>query len=501
MSDAQASNEQVDGESSRRALRSLFRLPNVALIVLGCASLLLYQRAQRLAPGTESISAFVRLALLQCVIYAAAAVVAWRARSSRTTLLVIIVFATLFRFDILCDPPRLSDDIYRYIWDGRVQAAGVNPYRYVPADNALAHLRDASIYEHINRRDYAQTIYPPVAQMILFAATRVSESVVWMKCVMVAFEACALWAVASLLASFKLPRQRIMLAAWHPLMVWEIAGSGHLDAIMICFVALALLAHRRRREGLTGLLLACAALTKLYPVALAPALYRRWNWRTPVAFVSIIVAAYLPYLSVGLRRAAGFLAGYAEEEGLQNGTRFYLLSLARRATGGSFEIPNAAFVIFAILTLAALALWSLQRSRGDAWPDEDAKNVDDARHAEVGGSDEVSSRRSDRGFVTRAFVMALAFTVLLSPRYSWYFIWLVPFLCIVPAWFVVPVVYMTAASFVLYLSWLGDDAARMFALHSIIYLPFAALCAAAWLARRLRRGATEFAQPTRGDID
>lgn len=488
MSDAGASGGRLDSKTIRRALRSLFSLPSLALIVLGCVSLFLYQRAQHLAPGTETISAFVRLALLQCALYAVAALIAWRARASRTTLLVIIVFAALFRFAILSDPPRLSDDIYRYIWDGRVQAAGVNPYRYVPADPALARLRDAAIYEHINRRDYAPTIYPPVAQMIFFAATRASESVVWMKCVMIAFEALALWAISALLASFKLPRQRILLAAWHPLMVWEIAGSGHLDAILICFVALALLARRRRRDALTGFWLACAALTKLYPVALAPALYRRWSWKTPVAFVATVIVAYLPYLSVGLRRAAGYLPGYAEEEGLHSGARFYLLSLARKAFGGSFEIPNAAFVVFALITLAALTLWSL-RAR------EDMGRVADA------GNGRGMSRASDRSFATRAFVIAVAFTVLLSPRYSWYFVWLVPLLCIAPASFVVPVVYMTAASFVLYLSWLSDDATRMFALHSIIYLPFATLCAAAWLARRLKRGAAESAQTARRVVD
>lgn len=460
------SRERLTEEARRRGLGSLFTVANFVLVAVGCVSFLLYRHAQQLAPGTETISTFVRLALVQCALYAAASVAAWRARASRTTLLLVIIFAALFRLAILFDAPRLSDDIYRYVWDGRVQAAGINPYRYVPAEEPLKSLRDASVYEHINRRDYAPTIYPPAAQMIFFAATRAGESVVWMKCVMVVFEACALWAIASLLASFKLPRQRIVLAAWHPLMVWEIAGSGHLDAIMICFVALALLARRRGRDTLTGFLLACAALTKLYPVMLAPALYRRWNWKMPVAFAATVIASYLPYLSVGLRRAAGFLPGYAEEEGLQNGARFYLLALARKAT--TLEIPNAAFAVFALLLLAALAHWSLRRARRDS--DRDS---------------------SDRDFITRAFVIAVAFTVLLSPRYSWYFVWLVPFLCLVPASFVAPVLYLTAANFVLYLSWTGDDAARMFALHSIIYLPFAALCVVAWLMRRLKMSTTE----------
>ncbi|MFL6230524.1 MAG: glycosyltransferase 87 family protein [Pyrinomonadaceae bacterium] len=439
-----------------RQLRSIFSPTHLALAAFGVLSFVLYRRAEHLAPGAETISAFVTIALVQCALYAAAVVVAWRGRTSRTTLLLVVVFAALFRLALLFDAPRLSDDIYRYVWDGRVQAAGVNPYRYVPADPALASLRDAAIYEHINRRDYAPTIYPPVAQMIFFAATRVSEAVVWMKCVMVAFEAVALWAISMLLASFNLPRQRVLVAAWHPLAVWEIAGGGHLDAILICFVCLALLARRRGGDTLTGVWLACAALTKFFPIVLAPALYRRWGWRMPAAFLATCAVAYLPYIWVGAR-VFGFLSGYADEEGLQSGTRFYLLTLARKAAGAG--VPNAAFDVFALVVLGVLAAWAL-------WKRESA----------------------ERSFVARALVIATAFTVLLSPRYSWYFVWLVPFLSLVPPALAVPVLYLTAANFLLYLSWLGDAPERMFVFHTIIYLPFAALCVISWYVHKRKQG-------------
>jgi alpha-1,6-mannosyltransferase len=441
----------VDAEPGRARRR--FAPHDLALVAAGCALLILYFVARPFTSGTATISTFVKLALLQCALYAAAAFVARRARESRATVIIIVAFAVLFRLAILFEPPRLSDDVYRYVWDGRVQAAGINPYRYVPADPALARLRDQRIYEHVNRRDFAPTIYPPLAQMIFFAATRVSESVVWMKIVMVLFEAVALWAVARLLASFDLPRRRVLLAAWHPLLVWEIAGGAHLDAALVCFVCLALLARRRGRDTLAGFLLACAALTKLFPVVLAPALYRPRGWKMPVVFVATFVAGYVPYLSVGLRRVAGYLPGYAAEEGLTSGARFYALALARKLTGQG--IPAAAFVVFALVVLAALAARTLPRR-------ED----------------------SDQSFVALSLALAAAFTSLLSPHYSWYFVWLVPLLSLAPPAFAVPVLYLTAANFVLYLTWLGDQPDRMFILNSIIYLPFAALCVAAWLAPR-----------------
>ncbi len=429
----------------------ILRQANLALVVLGAASFALYRLGLR-AEGTSDIIWFVKVALIQTTLYLIAAWLVLHSRSSRFTLIIVIVFAALFRLSILFTPPYLSDDIYRYVWDGRVQAAGINPYRYVPADEQLVRLRDADIYPHINRRDYAHTIYPPVAQAIYFLATRVSERVIWMKTVMVGFEALALWALASLLASFNLPRQRALLFAWHPLYVWETAGSGHVEAIAIAFILLALLARRRNWETATGVALACATLVKLFPVVLFPALYKRWDWRMPVAFITTIIIAYVPYLSVGLTGALGYLPGYTEEEGIQNGVRFYLLSLAQHVFGED-RVPNAAFLIFALLVLFVLAVWML-------WKQE---------------------RADDSSYLARSLTLAVVFTGLLSPRYSWYFAWLVPFACLMP---LAPLLYITTVSFVLYASWLGDKPPQLFILNTFIYLPLALVVALTLWTRR-----------------
>ncbi|HYO99067.1 MAG TPA: glycosyltransferase family 87 protein [Pyrinomonadaceae bacterium] len=417
---------------------------NLLLVALGLASLALYRygvKFDRARPLSEIVW-FIKLALAQCALAACAAWLVWRGREVRSMLIILIVFAALFRLSVLFTPPQLSDDIYRYIWDGRVQAARVNPYRYIPADDALRFLRDPDIYPNINRRDFAPTIYPPLAQMIFFLATRVSEQVVWMKVVMVLFEGVGLYALSALLASFGWPRQRVLVAAaWHPLAVWEIAGSGHLDALVVAFVALALVARRRGREGLTGVLLASAVLVKLFPVVLFPALYRRWGWRMPLAFCATLVAGYLPYIRVGARRVLGYLPGYAGEEGLQSGERFFVLQLAGTLFGEQ-PVARAAYFVFAFLILGALGAWCLFR--------RELKAHDYAR---------------------RAALLATAFTVLLSPHYSWYFVWLVPFLCLVPAKSFAPLVYLTAACFMLYGTWLGDAPAQMLRLNACIYLP------------------------------
>jgi alpha-1,6-mannosyltransferase len=425
------------------------------LIVLGVALLVFYQIGRH-AVGAKDIVWFLKLAGVQATLYLAAVWLSLRGRDSRSVFIIGLVLAVLFRLSILFSPPYLSDDIYRYVWDGRVQAAGINPYRYVPADQSLAELRDEKIYPKINRRDYAPTIYPPVAEAVYFLTTRVSESVTWMKATMVGIEAVAVWAIIQLLASFGLPRERILIYTWHPLVVWEFAGSGHVDAIAIAFITLALLARRKNMDFLAGATVACAALVKFFPLVLLPALYKRWSWKMPLAFAITIVVAYLPYLSVGPRAAMGFLPGYANEQGLINGEQFYVLSLARKLLGAN--VPNVAFMIFALAFMSAIAAWMLFKDRG---------------------------RDS---YVKHAALLATGVTVLFAPHFSWYFAWLVPFLCFVPR---LSLFYITAASFILYGTWLGDSPDQMFRLNSFLYLPFVLLVVTEFLTHRRKIALTK----------
>src|SRR5260370_3725018 len=138
-------------------------------------------------------------------------------------------------------------------------------------DPQRAPLRDAEILPNTNRNNHARTIYPPAAEALFLAITRVSESLTWMKASMVALEVGAIVILLHLLLLDALPPERILLYAWHPLTVWEFAGSGHVDAAVVALVALALWARRREAAWLTGLTLGGAVLVKLFPIVLLPA--------------------------------------------------------------------------------------------------------------------------------------------------------------------------------------------------------------------------------------
>jgi alpha-1,6-mannosyltransferase len=424
-------------EQWRATFRSVSSKWTVTLSILGVAMLVIYRIAVH-AKDVPDIVWFLKLVLIQLLIYFGVAWLSLRTKDSRALLLLGLIFAALFRLSILFSPPYLSDDIYRYIWDGRVQSAGINPYRYIPADKSLAQLRDDKIYPKINRRDYARTIYPPVAEGAFLLITGFSESVTWMKAGMVGCEAITVWALIQLLTSFGFARQRVLIYAWHPLIVWEFAGSGHVDALAIAFIALAVLARRKRWEALTGFLLACATCVKLFPAVLFPALYRRWSWKMPLAFVGTILVTYLPYLSVGPLGTLGFLPGYVNERGMVNGDQFFLLTVARRLL--SANVPASAYLISTVVVLGVLSLWMMRDQRGD-----------------------------DIRYLRNGLIIASAFMVLLAPHFSWYFTWLIFFLCFIPS---VPVFYLTAASFLLYLTWINDASDRVFTLKTFIFAPF-----------------------------
>src|SRR6516225_3141839 len=300
---------------------------------------------------------FTVLALVQGAFYLAAVALTWRGGLSRRALIAVLAVAALMRLGVLLAPPYLSDDINRYVWDGRVEAAGINPYRYIPEDPHLVALRDETIFPRINRSDYAPTIYPPLAEYIFFLGTRLSASLTAMKATLLVFELAGVLLLFRLLAGSRLPRERILIYAWHPLPLWEFAGSGHVDAAVVTFVALALWARGRHGAWLTGSALAAAALVKFFPAVLFPALYRRWDWKMPLAAAVTVVVAYLPFAGAG-SALLGFLPGYMKEEGLQSGAGFFLSNLLRSVPLLEHLAPSL-YMALAAAALLALAVHSL----------------------------------------------------------------------------------------------------------------------------------------------
>ena len=421
-----------------------------AVILLCLAAAAATRLSTDIGDLAERTPVYVAWTLAAGVAFTAASWLALRRPPKHIAFIVLMAFA--MRAVAFIPPPLTSSDVYRYVWDGQVQNAGVNPYRYLPADPALAPLRDtdtgtgpAAIYPNINRADYAPTIYPPAAQAIFAVTTRLWPGIWGMKATMLVFDLLAAGVVLKLLDAAGHPRSRVLLYAWNPLVVLEFAGGGHIDAAAAGLSALALWAAIRLRPSWAGAALAAAILCKLLPAALVPALWRRWELRLPVACGCVMAAGYGWYSGAGWR-VLGYLPGYASEEGLNSGSGFFPL----RAFALLGPLPGWAGTAYMAVAAAGLLAAAGAVALRAPFPRD----------------------RAARVFVIAqgALWLSTATLVALSPHYPWYYT-----AVIVPS-VLAPnpgVLWLTLAAPALYL----DHGLGNVAMPAIVFVPFLILLA------------------------
>jgi alpha-1,6-mannosyltransferase len=327
--------------------------------------------------------------------------------TERNTLILIFSVAVVLRIVLLLTEPLLSTDIYRYVWDGRVQAAGINPYRFVPADPALSSLRDQAIYLHVDKAEYAVTIYPPVAQIYFLLVTRLSETITMMRLAFIGCETVIVFVIWSLLKQLGKPVTRIVAYLWSPLPIWEIANNGHIDALMVALMMLGIWMALRARPLRSAALIAFAALVKPVALLALPPIWRPWDLRTPALVIAVLALCYMPYLSVG-KGVLGFITtGYLQEEGLVSGDTIWPLAVWRWLFG-MWRGDTTAYWSIGLLVVVVSAL---------------ASSLRESRTPETVVAD-----------IKKLLLVAL---FLVSPNYPWYFLVITPFLALqggAPVW-------------------------------------------------------------------
>ena len=260
---------------------------------------------------------------------------------------IILFFAVIFRICLIpANPAVLSKDMYRYIWDGRVQQSAINPYLYPPAAGELKNLRDDRIFPNINRKDYP-TLYPAGAQIffrIFFILA--GDSVSGFKGLMVFFDILTILMLTALLRRYGFEPVRMIVYAWNPLVIFEIAYSGHLEGLTV-FLIIAALYLTAVHKSLPGtILLALAGAVKLYPALLLAAILNRGKRiKGTLIFCITFGALYIPYISVG-SKISGFLPLYLKNpyESFNLGLKCLLLHL----------IPGLDYYLISQLFISAL---------------------------------------------------------------------------------------------------------------------------------------------------
>ncbi|TFC83800.1 DUF2029 domain-containing protein [Cryobacterium sp. TMT1-21] len=382
-------------------------------------------------PGRDTVPLVICTAGLWLLF--ALAVLLLRGVRGRAVVVLILAGSAVIGAAAMIGPPNTSTDSARYAWDGVVATAGVSPYAYTPADDRLDPLRPGWLFpaaettdagtpvcvgERIQtahktpsgdilcsalNRTGVPTIYPPAAE-IYFAGVRAltgPDAQYWP--LQLTGLLLSVGTTGMLLAGMRrrgIDQRHAALWAWCPLVATEAITNSHVDMLGVVFtLAAAFLVSTRRYWG-GGIALGAAIATKLIPVLAAPAMLRRQGWKVTVAAMLTFLLLYVPYVLTTGIGVLGYLPGYLSEEGYEDGTRFALISLV--APGGSAIIVAGAV----LAVIAVLVIWKTDPDR--PWLGQ--------------------------------LVMIGSALLILSPRYSWYALLLVPFIALSGRWewFAVP---------------------------------------------------------------
>ena len=403
-------------------IRSTF----TALAVIALAAMLGYQTVALELFSRTQTPALVGTTAVAWALFAAALLLLRRVRP-RHVVPLVVAGSLLVGGAALLGPPNTSTDSARYSWDGIVATAGISPYDHVPVDDRLAPLRqdwliaptttDADgkpvcevlridgttsvpsgepLCTAINR-PHVPTIYPPLAELY-FAAVRapVAPTVEYLP-----FQVGGLLISLSVTAMLLVALRRwggdprwAALWAWCPFVATEAITNSHVDALGVALAlgASLLIASGRRVWG--GIALGASIATKLIPVIVAPPLLKRRPLTVILTAVGTFALLYVPYVIASGPEVIGYLPGYLSEEGYDDGSRFALLSLV---LPGNIALVAAAVIIAVV---AALCWWKADPAA--PW--------------------------------LAQLVLVGTILVVLSPRYAWYALLLVPFIALTRRW-------------------------------------------------------------------
>lgn len=374
-------------------------------------------------PGRDTVPLLVGTAALWLLF--AGALLALRSVRGRAVVLLVLAGSVLLGAAAMAGPPNTSTDSARYAWDGIVQNAGVSPYAHAPADERLDALRPdwlfpapvpvdgvaecvgerigtvhrdsgAPLCSALNRTE-VPTIYPPAAELYFAAVRTVVGPAAQYWPLQLTGLLLSVGVTGMLLLGMRrrgIDPRHAAIWAWCPLVASEGVTNSHVDLLGVAFTLAAVfwISSGKRVRG--GIMLGIAIGVKLVPAIAAPAVLRRQGWTVLAAAVATFGLLYVPYVLATGIGVLGYLPGYLTEEGYEDGSRFALVSLIA---------PGSSAIVVAVILLAGLAAVTV-------WTTD-----------------------PDRPWLGQ-LVMIGGTLLVLSPRYPWYALLLLPFVALSGRW-------------------------------------------------------------------
>jgi hypothetical protein len=350
----------------------------------------------------------------------------------------------------LWQPPGTDDDVHRYVWDGRVQRLGYNPYLLVPSDRALAGLHTSETRTLNN--PYLPSPYPPGALLFFRAVTAIHESTFALRVAFVVCDFAIAFVLLDLLRCARQGEHWVLAYAWHPLLATEVAGSGHVDIVGVLLLLVSAAALGKRWRAVAAVAFGLAVSVKLLPIVLLPLYWRRVRIRDGALAALVVGLLYIPFLNHG-QIPVGSLGTYVRSFRFNDPVFAMLEQLAAP------QVVAGLAVLVGLLT----AIWMRARS---------AESSSDA------------------------FAWPMAASLLCAPvLYPWYLLWLLPFLRSKPT---LPIVVWTVSIIPTYYVWYLRAIGRPWLLPGwIMMLEYGsvAIAAAIIVLLRITRPTTSRSQP------
>jgi alpha-1,6-mannosyltransferase len=294
-----------------------------------------------------------------------------------------LVLAAVWHLSFLLRQPGSDDDIHRYLWDGRVQRLGYNPYVIVPSDPALGALHTPET-RTLNHPDLLSP-YPAGAQLFFRAVTAIHESIFALKVAFVVCDLAIVFVLLDILRSSQQGAHWVLAYAWNPLLATEVAGSGHIDIVGALLLLVSFAALGRRWRAVAAVTFGLAVAVKLLPLVLLPLYWKRVRMRDALLAAIAVGLLYVPFLNHD-RIPIGSLGTYVHSFWFNDP----VFAALERVVAPELAVGIAVLVGF--LT----AIWL--RSKTAAWSSD-------------------------------AFAWPMAASLLCAPVvYPWYLLWLLPFL-------------------------------------------------------------------------
>lgn len=347
----------------------------------------------------------------------------------RRVVVIALLLSAAWHIEFLRLPPGADDDVHRYVWDGRLQRLGYNPYLVIPSDPAVQQLHTPET-RSLNNPNLPSP-YPPGAQLFFRAVTAIHESIFAFKLAFVICDFAIALVLLDLLRSTGRSSHLLLAFAWNPLLALEVAGSGHIDIVGALLLIMSVAALARRWRAMAALTFALAVAVKFLPIVLLPLYWKRLRIRDFALAAATIALLYLPFLNHG-RIPTGSFGTYVRDFRF-NGPVFAMLDRVA---------PASWLAGFAVLAGLATAIWL--RSRKTFATENTVLHRGNATKV-------ARSNPLPEGFQGSEFAWPMAAALFCAPVvFPWYLLWLLPF---VTSASTLPIIAWTVSIGATYVMW------------------------------------------------